>query len=158
MFEVSVTEEHIKKAAALAEELGELKNSITSGQGNLAGFLGEVIVAEMTGANHSNTYDYDLLLPNGKSVDVKTKRTNYPPKGNYECSVAAFNTKQKCDFYAFVRVKNDLSCAWVLGFYDKTKYFRDAKFCKKGEYDPDNGFTFKADCYNIAINKLEGCP
>jgi len=154
MFEVEVTQQHIQKAKILSEEMGQLRNSITSGEGNLAGFIGEVIVAEIIGASHSNTYDYDLVLQSGKTVDVKTKRTNYPPRTNYDCSVAAFNTKQKCDYYAFVRVKNDLSVAWILGFYDKVQYFKDATFHKKGEFDPDNNFTFKADCYNISISKL----
>ena len=158
MIEVKITGFQIDKAKALAQELGQLNNSITRGQGNLAGFIGEVIVADITGSSHTNTYDYDLILPSGKTVDVKTKRTNYPPQENYDCSVAEFNTKQKCDYYAFVRVKNDLSKAWVLGFYEKKLYFKDAKFHKKGEYDPDNGFTFKANCYNIKISDLMGCP
>ena len=155
MIEVSITKEQIAIAKLLSDELGSLNNSITSGEGNLAGFVGEVVVAEITGSKHANTYDYDLVLPTGKTIDVKTKRTNYPPKENYDCSVAAFNTKQKCDYYAFVRVKNDFSKAWILGFYNKKDYFTDAKFYRKGDFDPDNGFTFKADCYNIAISQLE---
>lgn len=158
MFEIKITETHLETAKVLAEDLGELRNSITTGEGNLAGFVGEVIVAEAIGASHSNTYDYDLVLPDGKTVDVKTKRTNYAPKENYDCSVAAFNTRQKCDYYAFVRVKNDFSCAWILGFYSKTDYFNDATFHKKGDFDPDNSFTFKADCYNIEISKLAKLP
>jgi hypothetical protein len=158
MIEVNITSFHIESAKKLAEDLGELKNSITGGDGNLAGFIGEVVVSDITGSSHSNTYDYDLILPSGKTVDVKTKRTNYAPRENYDCSVAAFNTKQKCDYYAFVRVKNDLSVAWVLGFYEKSLYFQDAKFHKRGDYDPDNKFTFKADCYNIKISNLMGCP
>tara|TARA_R110000787_G_C13131186_1_gene416111 strand:- start:44 stop:520 length:477 start_codon:yes stop_codon:yes gene_type:complete len=158
MIEVKITETHLESAKTLAENLGQLKNSITGGDGNLAGFIGEVVVSEITGSSHSNTYDYDLILPSGKTVDVKTKRTNYAPRENYDCSVAAFNTKQKCDYYAFVRVKNDLSVAWILGFYEKSLYFQDAKLHKRGDYDPDNRFTFKADCYNIKISNLVGCP
>ena len=158
MIEVGITKEHLSKATELAEEMGKLNNSITSGEGNLAGFVGEIVVAELTGSKQSNTYDYDLTMPNGKTVDVKTKRTNYPPRENYDCSVAAFNIKQRCDYYAFVRVKNDMSKAWILGFYDKKSYFEDAKFHRKGEFDPDNKFTFKADCYNIPIHQLEGFP
>ena len=158
MIEVKITGFHIESAKTLAEDLGQLKNSITSGDGNLSGFIGEVVTSEITGSSHSNTYDYDLILPSGKTVDVKTKRTNYAPREYYDCSVAAFNTKQKCDHYAFVRVKNDLSIAWILGFYEKATYFQDAKFHKKGDYDPDNRFTFKADCYNMKISNLEGCP
>ena len=154
MLELEVLPEQVRKAEELAKDLGTLRNSITSGDGNLAGFLGEVVVADYIGAKHANTYDYDLVSKNGQTIDVKTKRTNYPPKDYYDCSVAAFNTKQKCDYYAFVRVKNDLSRVWVLGFYPKLDYFKDAKFYRKGEFDPDNKFTFKADCYNMPINRL----
>ena len=154
MIELDITEDQILKAKGLAEDLGKLNNSITSGDGNLAGFIGEVVVADYIGAEHSNTYDYDLVSQDGKTIDVKTKRTNYPPREHYDCSVAAFNTRQKCDYYAFVRVKNDLSKVWILGFYPKQKYFVDAKFHKKGEFDASNKFTFKADCYNMPINQL----
>lgn len=153
MIQIDITPDHIEKANGLSESLGVLKNSITTGEGNLAGFIGEVVVAEHLGATHTNTYDYDLVLGD-KRVDVKTKRTNYPPRENYDCSVAAFNTRQKCDYYAFVRVKNDLTKAWILGFYGKSDYFNDAKFHRKGEFDESNKFTFKADCYNIQIGKL----
>lgn len=156
MIEVKITEDHMQQATVLAEDLGELRNSITTGDGNLAGFVGEVIVAQIMGASHSNTYDYDLVLPDGKTVDVKTKRTNYVPKEHYDCSVAAFNTRQKCDYYVFVRVKNDFSSAWILGLYSKADYFKDATFHRKGDYDSNNSFTFKADCYNIQISKLQG--
>lgn len=153
MLEVCVTQDFIEKAKAKSFEMGKLNNSITSGDGNLSGFIGEFIVAELIGAEVSNTYDYDLIWDSLK-IDVKTKRTNFTPKKNYECSIAAFNIRQKCDQYAFVRVKNDLSKAWVLGYYPKNLYFTDAKFHKKGDFDSDNGFTFKADCYNLKIEDL----
>jgi hypothetical protein len=156
MIELDITEEQASKAKELAKDLGTLNNSITRGQGNLAGFIGEVAVADYIGASHANTYDYDLVTADNKTVDVKTKRTNYPPRDHYDCSVAAFNTRQKCDYYAFVRVKNDLTKVWILGFYDKRKYFQDAKFHTKGEFDPSNNFTFKADCYNMPIKSLQG--
>lgn len=154
MKEYEVYEEDLRKAESMAKDLGGLRNSITKGQGNLAGFLGEVVVARVTNSEHKNTYDYDLVSPSGLKVDVKTKRTGYPPKDYYSCSVAAFNVKQKCDVYCFVRVKNDMSKVWVLGYYPKDKYFQDSTFHKKGELDPDNNFTFKADCYNLPISRL----
>lgn len=154
MREVFISEEIVTKARDKASEMGELKNSITGGDGNIAGFIGEFLVAEMIGATVCNTYDYDLLL-DGERIDVKTKRTNYPPKPHYECSIAAFNTKQKCDCYYFVRVKNDFSKAWILGSYGKEDYFKDAKFYRKGDKDQSNNFTFKADCYNLPIYDLK---
>lgn len=43
MIEVKITGSQIDKAKALAQELGQLNNSITGGQGNLAGFIGEIL-------------------------------------------------------------------------------------------------------------------
>ena len=48
MIEVAITEEHLACASVLSEEMGMLNNSITKGEGNLSGFLGEVVVAELT--------------------------------------------------------------------------------------------------------------
>lgn len=155
MLKLNISQDLLLKAETKAKEMGQLRNSITRGAGNLAGFVGEFLVADLIGAEVSNTYDYDLIGIDGKKIDVKTKRTNYPPQSHYECSVAAFNTKQKCDVYSFVRVKNDFSVGWVLGFYDKKSYFEDAQFHKKGDFDPDNNFVFKADCYNIRISDLK---
>ena len=53
-----------------------------------------------------------------------------------------------------VELKNNLKQAWYLGKISKTDFYKNATFHKKGEVDPDNNFTFKADCYNIAISQL----
>lgn len=154
MIEVAIQPYHIEKAKRLADEMGTLNNSITSGEGNLAGFLGEVILAELLEAQHANTYDSDLRLDNGKTIDVKTKRTRCKPLDHYECSVAAYNTKQRCDFYAFCRVNNEMDTLWFLGMIEKNRYFEMSRFLKKGTRDGDNGFIVKADCYNITIKAL----
>ena len=89
-----------------------------------------------------------------QTIDVKTKRTTVTPKPDYDCSVAAFNTKQKCDKYVFVRVLNDLTKGWILGEMDKEEYFDNARLMKKGKIDPANGFRVRATCYNVAIQDL----
>ena len=105
-----------------------------------------------------DTYDYDVTYGDGTKVDVKTKERTVPPRENYNCTVADFNTKQKCDEYAFVSVLNDHSTAWYLGKISKKDFYKEAKFYKEGELDPDSppnaGFYFRADCYNIPISKL----
>ena len=93
-------------------------------------------------------------MPNGKKVDVKTKQTSVAPLPDYDCSVANFNTKQACDTYAFVRVKNDLTVGWYLGCMDKKEYFEKAVFMKKGDVDASNNYTVRADCYNLKIKQL----
>jgi hypothetical protein len=155
MEEILITKDMINKAKTKANQMGKLNNSITKGQGNIAGFLGEEIVLNYLNENDNNSYDYDLVLKDGRKVDVKTKRTTVKPRTNYDCSVAAFNTKQKCDVYIFCRILNDMSRGWILGYKDKKDYFDEARFMKKNQIDPANNFRVKADCYNVAIEDLE---
>jgi len=155
MIKVDITEDMLQKAAFKATSMGNLNNSILKGDGNLTGFLGEEIALLVLGGVGKNTYDYDLITPNGTKVDVKTKKTTVEPKPFYDCSVAAFNIKQKCNSYCFVRVKDDYSCGWVLGVYPKEDYFKDAVFLRKGDLDPSNKYTVKADCYNLKISSLK---
>lgn len=157
MIEIDITEEMVNNAVERANDIGHLNNSITAGQGNLAAIIGEDIVKDYIGGKIDNTYDYDVVKDD-ILYDVKTKRCTSKPRDYYECSVAAFNTKQKCHKYIFVRVlytNNEYTKAWILGEYDKEQYFKDAKFLKKGQIDGDNGFRVKADCYNIAISELK---
>lgn len=154
MIEVQITTNMVEKAKKKADELGVLKNSITSGRGNLAGFLGEFAAQAHMGGELVNTRDYDLLMPDGTKIDVKTKRCTSAPQPHFECSIAAFNTTQGCDKYVFVRVHKDFTKAWILGELTKEEYYSKAKFLQQGQYDPSNNWRCKADCYNVAISQL----
>ena len=155
MIEVVITGDMLVTARDKAAEMGKLRNSIISGAGNLAGFLGEAIAQQVMGGVLANTYEYDLILCNGKTVDVKTKQTSVKPLETYECSIAKLNTTQRCDYYCFVRVKNDFTVGWYLGVYDKQAYLADAVFMAKGTIDPSNKYTVKSDCYNLKISQLK---
>jgi hypothetical protein len=154
MIEFTFTPEMVKEAQKEAEQLGALKNSITKGAGNIIGILGEIAVANATGSKRANTKDYDVLRPDGKTSDVKSKKCSGPPEPHFECSVADFNTSQKCDYYVFVRVHKDLTKAWIVGELPKTEYFEKAVFIQQGQFDPANNWRCKADCYNVAISEL----
>jgi hypothetical protein len=152
---VELTESDLESATSLSEDMGMLNNSIERGGGNVAGFLGEIAACRVYGGHLKHTYEYDMVLPDGRTADVKTKRTSTAPRDYYDCSVANFNPRQNCDIYIFCRVSYDNSRAWVLGHYNKKKYIEDARFLRRGEQDGDNGFIVRADCYNMAINQLE---
>lgn len=154
MIEINIQPEHIYKAKQQANELGELKHSITKGKSNIYGFIGEVVLSDVLGIPQTNTYDYDLETSTGIKIDVKTKRTTRTPLPYYECSIAAYNTTQRCDYYAFCRVNESLDTLWFLGIIKKEKYFEKAKFLRKGQIDGDNGFVVKADCYNLSISEI----
>ena len=124
-----------RRSQRKAREMGEINNSITHGDGNIAGFLGEEVANSIIKGKINNTYDYDITKDD-VHYDVKTKRCTSEPKGYYECSVAAFNTKQNCDHYVFVRLENingRWTRAWLLGRCGKEDYFKNARFLKKGK-------------------------
>jgi hypothetical protein len=154
IIELPIADSIVEKAKAKSEEMGRLNKSITKGEGNVAGFIGEMVVADYLGCNVDNTYDYDLTYDSVK-IDVKTKRTTAVPLPHYNCSVAAYNTHQKCDYYVFARVLNDYSKVWILGCMPHDDFYKNAAFMKKGQLDPaDPRFVVKADCYNMRVNQL----
>ena len=155
MIKINITEEMIESCKEKAENIGKLKNSITEGEGNLSGILGEYIVHQhLPNSLWKNTYDYDLI-EDEKKIDVKTKRCKSHPRIFYDCSVAETSLHQDCDEYIFVRVLNDMSKAWLLGKMSHKEFFEKARYMKKGEIDPSNNFTVKANCYNLQIKELE---
>lgn len=158
MIEVVVTPTMLVEARDKAAAMGKLRNSIINGAGNLAGFIGEAIAQQVLGGTIDNTYDYDIVLDNGTKIDVKTKQTSVKPLETYDCSIANLNTTQKCDYYCFVRVKNDFTVGWYLGVYPKEQYMLDSVFMKRGTIDPSNGYVVKSDCYNLKINQLKERP
>ena len=153
MKQVKITPDIIARAKKKAATVGNLQGSITGSLSHVVGAIGEIIVADAIGANESNTYDYDLVR-DGERIDVKTKRCNTRPFPHYDCSVAAHGTPQNCDSYVFVRILTDTSRAWILGAIPKSDFYTKATKYKRGDIDPTNGFTFKADCYNLPISEL----
>lgn len=141
-------------ASNRAKELGILKNSISKGKGNVAGMLGEEIVLKVLGGKLKSSYDYDIILPDGSTTDVKTKLTTVKPLPKYSCSVSAYNIRQKCDSYTFVRVKKDLTVGWFLGSINKLDFFNEARFVEKGEIDPTNEYKARTSCFNCPISVL----
>lgn len=153
MREVDIRNEQVELARTRAKDLGVLKHSFMKGERNVVGFLGEILVAEYIKADIENTYDYDLVK-RGIKIDVKSKRCTSIPQLHYECSVPAYNTRQKCDFYVFVRILEDYKKAWILGIIGKKSFFNKAILRKKGFTDTSNNMTFKEDSYNLAIKDL----
>jgi hypothetical protein len=156
MHKITPTPSQITEAYKLFD-FKRLNNSITGGDGNVSGALGEIVVRDTYKGKQANTYDYDIIL-NGKKVDVKTKRFSkqFTPNKNWTFSVADYNTTQKCDYYCFVGVSYDLSTVYILGFMKKSDFIERSVFRRKGEVDPNgNGtWTFRADCHNIQVKDL----
>ena len=55
MIEIDISTDQLDRARKKAVEMGKIPNSITNGGGSLAGFIGEVIVADILKIKHDNT-------------------------------------------------------------------------------------------------------
>ncbi len=161
MIEVSVTKDQLERARTRFE-FQELNGSITKGDGNLAGALGEIIVLDVlegrgNKVTDTSTYDYDLKA-NGLSIDVKSKRTNYKPREGFRVTVSSWNTRQRCDYYMFTYVMNDMSKVYIAGYMPKKEFFEKASFHKKGDLDPgelaNRDWRFSHDCYLMNLEEL----
>lgn len=134
-----------------------LPGSFTEGESQIYGALGEILIIDYFkyqgfSVDEGSSYEFDLRVE-GRTVEVKTKRTTVRPKNDYLCSVANFNPSQSAEFYFFVRVSEDLETGYLLGYYPTEKFKKDAFFRKAGEKDV-NGWEFKKDCYNIKVEDL----
>lgn len=156
---IFITPKMISIASQKADELGELKNSIRHGAGNLTGFLGEqLILSAFPDAESCPTYHYDILHE-GKRLEVKTKDRTSVPLVNYECSVSAYNYEQRADLYVFCsthrrRGESVPFEGYILGYISPEEYKAEAQFLPAGSLDPSNGWKVSADCYNLPISKL----
>jgi hypothetical protein len=165
MISYPILESFVDFAEKKAKDIGKLRNSITKGDGNVAGIIGELIALKALNLTSSNwksdvSYDYDIIDNDGLKWDVKTKRRTVQPKPYHNCSVADYNTSQKCDRYLFVSLLN-LEEGFVLGWITPKEFYDKSIFYKKGEVDPTSPphkiFKFTADCYNLEnkyLNKL----
>ena len=157
--EIDITDDILKIANFKAQDMGHINKSIMKGEGNLAGFLGEECVKKYFGlqlGTEENTYDYDLIYL-GEKIDVKSKRTSVIPRCNHECSVAALNTRQNCDYYIFTRVlfeDESPKKVYIMGYARKSDYYNRARFLRKGEVDGSNRFIVREDCYNMYYSDL----
>ena len=111
MIKIETTQEMIDNARLKAKSLGSINNSILRGAGNLAGYLGEEAVASYLGADivsnnrGRDKYNYDLVLEDGRRMEVKTKRRSVSPRSNYDVSVAQTSKHQRPDLYGFVSLE-----------------------------------------------------
>ena len=155
MIKVDITSVMKQRATRKANVMGKLYGSITKGKGNGIGFLGEEVANFIMDGDNINTTkkystNYDIVLPNGTTVEVKTKKTSVVPLPHYDCSVAAQNTDQKCDYYAFVRVHENQKEGRFLGGITNKTFYNNARFMKPGTSDRANSPPLKADSHTCA--------
>ena len=163
MLQLPFDDKIIREATEWAENLGGIYNSITKGDGNYAGRLGELALAKHLGVEVEDHKDYDLIY-NDSKVEVKTKRRATKPKPNYTVNIASTSRHQKPDTYAFLSVEysdrdsggnySDLLKIWLCGYKFADQFFEEAEFWPKGTPDPPF-FKTHRDMYVMKIGELD---
>ena len=163
MLQLPFDNKMIREATNWAENLGGIYNSITKGDGNYVGRLGEVALAKHLGVEVEDHKDYDLIY-NDSKVEVKTKRRATKPKSNYTVNIASTSRHQKPDTYAFLSVEysdrdsggnySDLLKIWLCGYKSAEQFFEEAEFWPKGTPDPPF-FKAHSDMYVMKIGELD---
>lgn len=158
MIDLPIIQEELELAQSEAKKMGSLRGSILNGQGNEAGFLGELAVHRYFGyldSRRNNTFNHDLIL-GGFRFDVKTKRRKVLPKPEYYGTVPAYQN-QDCQGYIFTSVQYEdkipikvTLCGWL----GKSSFLRDSVFFKKGDVNPENGWVCSLDCRCLEYKKM----
>ena len=163
MIEIVITPDIIDYASGKLEHVNTRDNLGLSKFGSerkriLIGYIGERIVMKYLDLKHDEDhYHYDLLSDKGKRLEVKTVTCKFKPKPHYWCTVNSHDLsgvyKQKADYYIFLRILNDFSKGWILGWICCKEFFKKGEFIQKGK---DFGkFQFvKANATILAIDKL----
>jgi hypothetical protein len=146
-------------AAQRSDKMGILHNSYTKGAGRMHGMLGEIAVGKYLDGlvDHcgSSTYGYDFETNNGIKIEVKTKRSNSIPKGDYNASVEKKKSHMfENDLFVFVRAHETMTRLWLVGWVKTDSFKRRSDFIAAGGSDK-TGFTYRVDGYHIPINKLK---
>lgn len=133
MLEIPLTKDVILWAWEKSKAVGIINAHRPSPVSTFVGAIGEKIVLDNLGicAEEQSRINYDIKYK-GKRVEVKTKTTSVKPKPHYEAVVSESAIKQSCDYYAFLRLKNDLSVAWLCGYVSKFDFLEKAQFIEKG--------------------------
>ena len=134
-----------------------LNNSIMGGGSDLYGAIGEIVFADHYPEwTKEESYNHDFRSPTGRTVDVKAKLTTVTPRSHYNASVAVHSRHQTPDYLFFVRVLDDHSTAWLLGWIPRDEFYQQATFNRKDEVDPTSphGWKFQEDCWNLPIHHL----
>lgn len=152
-----ITPEQIAEAKKLYT-FKALNNSITEGESQIYGALGEVIAIEFLQSLNKNVqyvgcYDYDLEI-NGKKIDVKTIKTDKEPTNDFNANISAYNTRQQTDFYLWCSVSESMQYGYIIGYLEKDEFYRIAELKKKGEID-FGSWVFKSDTYTTKIKNVK---
>ena len=161
MVEVKIDRDTRLRAAEEARKMGVLNGSLRGGRGNIYGMLGETLAhaylgGERVGAQRSTC---DIVLPDGRTIDVKTGSGKSKPLPHYAARVYGSeaqreNIGSKCDGYFFVRCHENKHLLWLLGWLPADEFVQKATFHPQGSVNPVDGRLCRSDEYVVPVSEL----
>ena len=163
---VNANKEQWERGLALAESRPVFRGSHRGALGNHVGALGEVIafdfIRQFVPVVNEDKKTHDFRLPNGQTVEVKTKDRTVFPQESHDCTLPLYNhDHQQADWFVFVSLQRDRNMAdddiyrfrraHIVGVTNEELMAKYGRKWNTGDTDPDNGTTFWTACYNIPI-------
>lgn len=170
---VPVTEDDYDLARGLIASRPVYRGSHRGEAANEVGCLGEAVVLRVLSEDYGIPVEpvfdttHDLELPDGSTVEVKTKDRTVAPRPEYDCSVPDYVADhQRADFYVFVSLQRAKDAdgrlerfhtAHLVGVGSPHLLARRGRLMAAGTTDT-NGTTFWTSCRNVAISDLVPLP
>jgi hypothetical protein len=163
MINVAITKEIIEYAEKKLNKIQSNSNIGLSKFGSekhriLVGYIGEKIIMNYLSLKEDvDDFNFDLLSKKNKRLEVKTITCKFKPKEDYWCTVNSHDLngvhKQNADYYVFLRIMNDFSKGWILGWISCDEFFEKGTFVSKGT-DFDKFKFEKANATILPIKEL----
>lgn len=162
IIELDISKDIIEKAKERLIKVENIQRSDLSKFGSehnriLVGYIGEELLMQYLGIEKStDDFNFDLYYRN-KKLEAKTISCKYKPPATFLCTVNSYNLdgvhKQNADYYVFLRILNDFSKGWILGFIGCKEFFEKGTF--KGNGTDFGEFQFvKANATVLEIYEL----
>ena len=157
MIPFTITDTDIQRAELHLLTHGHPK---VSHEDNLMGALGEIAVYDWIN-QWSPCYfsdsgcNYDILLGDARTVEVKTQRTTVTPRLDYKVNIRTrlWEAKSTINLWLFVRVHASLGNGWIVAYCEADKRDRFT-FHAKGDL-MDNGHHYLNDTMDCPISELD---
>jgi len=167
-----ITAADIEKAQKLLTQRPIYRGSHRGAAANEVGCLGEAVALRVFDENNIRLTEvfattHDFLLPNGQSIEVKTKDRTVPPEPHFDCSIPDYVADhQTANFYVFISLERHKTqmdgmerfhTAHLVGIASPRLIAKHGRLMKAGTTDI-NGTKFWTSCRNIAIRDLVPFP
>lgn len=161
-----ITEQIIEAAQIKADLLGSLHYSVLHGNGNLQGFIAEIIIENyclqkdipVETVSELDKYDYDFII-DGKKTDIKCNKYGTKPKKWYSAEIYESSLHQETDQYIFCHINDNLSLCWIIGMISKENFMHQAEYRTRGSIHPYNDkYVLKANSYSLEYAQVAQYP